>query len=46
MPVEWLEELARGIPGARLEVIEACGHMASIEKPRDVAKLLRRWLET
>ena len=46
MPVEWLEELARGIPGARLEVIEACGHMASIEKPAEVATLLRRWLET
>jgi pimeloyl-ACP methyl ester carboxylesterase len=46
MPVEWLEELARGIPGARLEVIERCGHMASLEKPREVAQLLRRWLET
>jgi len=46
MPVEWLEELARGIPGARLEVIEGCGHMASLEKPREVAQLLRRWLET
>lgn len=46
MPVEWLEELARGIPGARLEVIEACGHMASIERPREVAALLRQWLET
>jgi pimeloyl-ACP methyl ester carboxylesterase len=46
MPVEWLEEMARGIPGARLEVIEGCGHMASIEQPRVVAKLLRGWLET
>ena len=46
MPVEWLEELARGIPGARLEVIEGCGHMACLEKPGEVAKLLRGWLET
>jgi len=46
MPVEWLQELARGIPGARLEVIEACGHMSSIERPEEVARLLRSWLET
>jgi pimeloyl-ACP methyl ester carboxylesterase len=46
MPLEWLEELARGIPGARLEVIEGSGHMSSLEKPEEVARLLRRWLET
>jgi pimeloyl-ACP methyl ester carboxylesterase len=46
MPLEWLEELARGIPGARLEVIEGSGHMSSLEKPDEVARLLRRWLET
>jgi pimeloyl-ACP methyl ester carboxylesterase len=46
MPLEWLEELARGIPGARLEVIDACGHMSTIERPDEVARLLRAWLET
>jgi pimeloyl-ACP methyl ester carboxylesterase len=46
MPVEWLQELAQGIPGARLEVIEACGHMSTIERPGTVARLLRSWLET
>jgi pimeloyl-ACP methyl ester carboxylesterase len=46
MPLEWLEELARGIPGARLEVIEGSGHISSIEKPQEVTRLLRRWLET
>ena len=46
MPVEWLQELAQGIGGARLEVIEACGHMSSIERPEEVARLLRSWLET
>lgn len=44
MPVALLEELARGIPGARLEVLEACGHMASMEKPREVIALLREWV--
>ena len=44
MPVEWLEELARAIPGARLEVIEDCGHMASLEQPGEVTALLADWL--
>lgn len=45
MPVEWLEELARGIPGARLEVIEDCGHMATLEQPGRVTALLADWLQ-
>ncbi|MEO7742426.1 MAG: alpha/beta fold hydrolase [Usitatibacter sp.] len=44
MPLEWLRELAEGIPGARLEIIEECGHMAPLEKPAAVAALLRHWL--
>ena len=44
MPVELLRELAEGIPGARLEIIEDCGHMAPLEKPQEVAALLRDWL--
>ncbi|HYC36715.1 MAG TPA: alpha/beta hydrolase [Usitatibacter sp.] len=44
MPVELLEELARGIPGARLEILEDCGHMAAIEKPAEVTRLLREWI--
>ena len=46
MPVEVLQELARGIPGARLEVLEDCGHMATIERPAEVSKLLVEWLTT
>ena len=46
MPLEILEELARGIPGARLQVIADCGHMASIERPTEVSKLLVDWLST
>ena len=44
MPIELLEELARGIPGARLGVIERCGHMSSLERPSEVSNLLRDWL--
>ena len=44
MPLEVLRELAEGSPGARLEIIEDCGHMAPLEKPAEVAALLREWL--
>ena len=45
MPVELLEELAAGIPGARLAIVEDSGHMASIEQPDEVAALVRAWIE-
>ncbi len=44
MPVELLEELARGIPGARLAIVEDSGHMASIEQPGKVLELMREWI--
>jgi len=44
MPVEILRELAQGIAGARLEIIEDSGHMATLEQPAKVAELLERWL--
>ena len=44
MPVELLEELAHGIPGARLEVLEDSGHMSTLERPEAVTALLRDWL--
>jgi pimeloyl-ACP methyl ester carboxylesterase len=44
MPVEILEELARGIPKARLAVLEDSGHMASIEQPARVIDVLEEWL--
>jgi pimeloyl-ACP methyl ester carboxylesterase len=45
MPVEILEELANGIPGAKLDVIEDCGHMASIEQPAEVIRIMRAWIQ-
>lgn len=38
------QEMLSAIPGARLEVIEDCGHMATLEKPRTVSALLADWL--
>jgi pimeloyl-ACP methyl ester carboxylesterase len=37
-------EMAAGIPGARLAVIEDCGHLSSLERPQAVTALLRDWL--
>lgn len=37
-------ELAAGIPAARRVVIDRCGHMAPLERPREVIAALRTWL--
>ena len=44
MPLEVSQEMATGIPGARLEVIERCGHVSSLEHPETVTALLRAWI--
>jgi pimeloyl-ACP methyl ester carboxylesterase len=43
-PLEGSELMAAEIPGARLEVLEHCGHMSSLEQPGAVTALLREWL--
>jgi pimeloyl-ACP methyl ester carboxylesterase len=45
MPLEVVKELADGIPGAVLTVIEDCGHMATLEHPATVIAALQQWLE-
>src|SRR5688572_16858715 len=45
MPLEVLKEMADGITGARLTVIEDCGHMAPIEQPDRVLEAFVDWLE-
>jgi pimeloyl-ACP methyl ester carboxylesterase len=37
------EEIVAGIPGARLAVIEECGHLATMERPQAVTALMRLW---
>lgn len=43
-PPEVLEEIADGIPGARLVSIERCGHLAPLEQPEAVTAALAEWL--
>jgi pimeloyl-ACP methyl ester carboxylesterase len=43
-PVAASEEIVAGIPGARLAIIEDCGHLSTIEQPQAVTALLRDWL--
>jgi len=43
-PVKVAEEMRAGIPGSRLEVIADCGHLATLERPETVNRLLADWL--
>ena len=43
-PLDRHEEMAAGIKGARLEIIEDCGHVSTMEKPDQVNRALREWL--
>jgi pimeloyl-ACP methyl ester carboxylesterase len=43
-PLAGSELMASGIPGARLVVLERCGHLSTMERPREVNEALRDWL--
>lgn len=43
-PLARHQEIAAGIKGASLEVIEDCGHLSTLEKPAEVNAALRGWL--
>lgn len=43
-PLERHEEMAAGIKGARLVVIDDCGHLSTMEKPAEVNAAMRAWL--
>lgn len=43
-PPDLHRELAAGITGAQLQVIEDCGHLLPLEQPEQVTTLLRDWL--
>jgi pimeloyl-ACP methyl ester carboxylesterase len=43
-PLAFSEEIAAGIEGSELIVIEQCGHLVTMEKPAETNAILRRWL--
>jgi len=43
-PLAVNEEMARLIPGARMVVVENCGHLSTLERPLEVNLALRAWL--
>lgn len=45
-PVAVHEEIADGIPNARLVIVERCGHLSPIDQPAAVAHAMRDWLMT
>ncbi len=38
-------EIAEAVPGARLSIIEDCGHLSTMERPQAVTAMLRDWLQ-
>lgn len=44
-PPDRAEEMAEAIPGARLAVIEECGHLSALEQPAAVGAALAGWLD-
>ena len=43
-PVPDHEAMAARVQGARLEIIEDCGHLSTIERPQAVNRVLLDWL--
>ncbi len=43
-PLAQHEEMAAAIPSAALVVIEDCGHLSPLERPRAVSAVMRYWL--
>ena len=44
-PVQDHEAIAVRINGARLAIVERCGHLSTIEQPDAVTRVLARWLQ-
>jgi pimeloyl-ACP methyl ester carboxylesterase len=44
-PPEVLEEIAAGIAGAELRLIDHCGHLAPLEQPEAVTEALADWVQ-
>ena len=44
-PLHLAEEIAAGIRGAHLDIVEDCGHLPALERSEITTGLMRRWLE-
>jgi pimeloyl-ACP methyl ester carboxylesterase len=44
MGLDAAEEIVAAVPGARLEVIERCGHVSTLEQPGAVTAHLAQWI--
>ena len=44
-PLENSEQMAAAIPGAKLVVVEECGHLPTLERPAEVNRAMRSWLQ-
>ena len=43
-PPDIVTEIAHGIKGAKLALIENCGHLSPLEQPDEVTELMKEWL--
>lgn len=43
-PLSDSEFIASAVPGAKLVVVEECGHMSTMERPKEVNRAMRNWL--
>jgi pimeloyl-ACP methyl ester carboxylesterase len=43
-PPEIMREIAAGIKGSKMDVIEDCGHLSPLERPEKVSEIMRTWL--
>ena len=44
VPLSLHEEMAARISGSRLEIVEECGHLSTLERPAETSAALARWL--
>ncbi|MEI2387355.1 alpha/beta fold hydrolase [Breoghania sp. JC706] len=44
MPVEVVREIHEGIPASRCEIVPACGHLSTLERPDAVTAALKAWM--
>jgi pimeloyl-ACP methyl ester carboxylesterase len=46
IPPEHSAQIASGLPAATLTVVPDCGHLSTLERPRQVTQALVEWLQT